>query len=490
MQEIIDLIVSGKFDEACSQLQTSSEISALTRELRRYDLMPCANIDEENILEFISNWKTWVSLNFTKHFTISCLPQEALKLVVAASDGTEDTLLHLCALQRSTYGVLSQSTIIGACKRAWKEFFDDHQAEGMFSILYYPKQAHGALMGIPAKDELENLIADIEEIEDSLEAAGFSKITDWYAYLDGFDQLRSLSIPHAPYTNDDGGVEGVDVHKWQHITHELKRHLPCNLKQLEKSGRQQLVQAITGNKEVFANLFHNDMLRQVTEKDVATFERSLGKDTYEIAFQGWAGIQRSRKKDLFQWVALVQFGPKLEKEISALYGGKYLLDAYNRYNQDQDSHPTGYHTLGWIRFDFDPTESWLLVDEIQSDWYNFCVNNDEGREAIVKGLKKEDKEDKEKVDEVCKKLSKAIDHVWPDVAVHAITSISKTNEVKKIYWHTFEGGLKLKGIGSTGKQPPKSAYTSVPKKHFFKVTPDNPVKLPADFYVREAKTRP
>src|ERR1019366_3893570 len=73
---------------------------------------------------------------------------------------------------------------------------------------------------------------------------------------------------------------------------------------------------------------------------------------------------------------------------------------------------------------------------------------------------------------------------FPNIASQAITRFAQVNHIKKICWHTFAGGMKLKE-----NEPPKSLYDKVPKENFFRPTTEKPFGLDADFFEKEAQIK-
>jgi hypothetical protein len=70
---------------------------------------------------------------------------------------------------------------------------------------------------------------------------------------------------------------------------------------------------------------------------------------------------------------------------------------------------------------------------------------------------------------------------FPQIATQAIINFAKSNGFKKIFWHTYESGQKLKQ-----NAPPKSLYNQVPKENFFVPSQEKPFDLSGDFFEREA----
>ena len=73
---------------------------------------------------------------------------------------------------------------------------------------------------------------------------------------------------------------------------------------------------------------------------------------------------------------------------------------------------------------------------------------------------------------------------FPDLIIKAISDFARANGFDRLYWHTYESGKKLKS-----NNPPRSLYTKVPKKNFFKPTDDKPFDLDGEFLERMARSQ-
>lgn len=70
---------------------------------------------------------------------------------------------------------------------------------------------------------------------------------------------------------------------------------------------------------------------------------------------------------------------------------------------------------------------------------------------------------------------------FPDIATKAVSQFARKNNFKKLYWHTYDSGMKLKK-----NEPPKSLYEKTPKDNFFKPTEEKPFGLNGQFFKRKA----
>ena len=140
------------------------------------------------------------------------------------------------------------------------------------------------------------------------------------------------------------------------------------------------------------------------------------------------------------------------------------------------------HEIQWENLEEDDKKDWaerFINKKIKNDYYNLG--------SIVDYYNKEIYENKlNSVSEMDNILEKYKDLVkdFDDIAMSAITQFARKNGFKKIYYHEYETGKKLKG-----NDPPKSKYDQVPKRNFFEMgeeNKENPFGLAGKFYRRDA----
>ena len=218
--------------------------------------------------------------------------------------------------------------------------------------------------------------------------------------------------------------------------------------------------------------------RPITDEALTSFENELKKSGYSVERGEFKqNMQRSLSRrpshsDVPQIVLRVIASDEHIKEMKDAGVYKLFDMLVSRYKNT--AHPYAVNQIGWIRLDVAEDKEYLLVDEVQSD--------------VLGGLHKEyyfkikDKTPEE-MKEMNKKLEEIIDN-FPDVATEVVTAFAQKNGIKRIFWHTYEGGMALKG-----NQPPESLYKKTPKENYFEVTEDQPFRLPESFWVREATNR-
>ena len=151
-----------------------------------------------------------------------------------------------------------------------------------------------------------------------------------------------------------------------------------------------------------------------------------------------------------------------------------LVPNWEEYNQ-WSCHPIALDqelTLAWARIDLDLETGEALIEEIQSDWV---------RDAGVYAYRNRDnaEEDWEKyIDQVLRPDTRK----WPEAMLTAaVWFLAVEMGIRTIFYHTHESGTKLKRI--SGNPPPRSLYTSLPKKFCFELTHNGPL------FIRDANER-
>ena len=129
-------------------------------------------------------------------------------------------------------------------------------------------------------------------------------------------------------------------------------------------------------------------------------------------------------------------------------------------------------TLAWSRIDLDLTTGEALIEEIQSDWVRDVKAYSESR------WNKHQAEWKQYYDEVMAPRTKR----WPETMLTATLWFLLTElGIRQIFYHTADTGAKMKRIDWT--PPPRSLYTTLPKKFCFEKTHNGPL------FIREWKNR-
>ena len=151
-----------------------------------------------------------------------------------------------------------------------------------------------------------------------------------------------------------------------------------------------------------------------------------------------------------------------------------------------------YHTLAWSRIDFPQNMEYALIEEIQNDWL---------REALECKQELDGASDKKEVlldygiDSTPEKFYQYYNNIlaphralWDQAMLTAtILFLRQELGIKKIYYHTFESGNFLKQLQF--QYPPKSLYTTLPKKFCFQKTAIVPEFLSDSIHFLEEKNK-
>jgi hypothetical protein len=113
------------------------------------------------------------------------------------------------------------------------------------------------------------------------------------------------------------------------------------------------------------------------------------------------------------------------------------------------SHPwaAGSFTLAWARMDIDRQAGEALIEEVQSEW------GDDMQDSPLA----------------------AYARLWDEAMLaSSIRFLRDDLGVRRIYYHTFDGGLRLKRFDHEGYAPPRSLYTALPRRFCFGLTDQAP----------------
>ncbi len=149
------------------------------------------------------------------------------------------------------------------------------------------------------------------------------------------------------------------------------------------------------------------------------------------------------------------------------------------------SHPVarkGYLTLAWARIDLDLDTGEALIEEVQTDWLRRVKSFERalrrrktprGKRAFVDHWMGEDVK-LHQVERYLKAILAAYETTWDEAMLTAaVWFLSEEIGIRKIYYHSFETGRKLKGIEADWA-PPRSLYTKLPRRFCFEATEEAP----------------
>ena len=202
-----------------------------------------------------------------------------------------------------------------------------------------------------------------------------------------------------------------------------------------------------------------------------------GQQTYRLSLDEWG-----EDDDDWDWRQTTRQGSSLVLQLN-LTGRHHELMTRMLGNKDDDPfhfccHPAreGRNaTLAWARLDFDLEKQEALIEEIQTD-----------RLRDVRSLMRQDpcqgcgqihwdgyRLDPRAVRRFWEEEMKHHEAMWEEaMMMAALEFLFEEIGMRRVFYHTFELGCRLKGI--TRSFPPKSLYTSLPKKFCFQKTGEIP----------------
>jgi len=146
--------------------------------------------------------------------------------------------------------------------------------------------------------------------------------------------------------------------------------------------------------------------------------------------------------------------------------------------------PEGHFTLAWARFDVDLKGGEAIIEEIQNDWLrnaqselNWLQTLSAGRAEEI--LKRQYGEPSFTVEQLKSYIDQVLgphQRIWDEATLAAsLWVLRDVIGIRRVYYHTFEGGNRLKRL--TRDRPPRSLYSTLPKRFCFDQTSRQPKML-------------
>lgn len=148
----------------------------------------------------------------------------------------------------------------------------------------------------------------------------------------------------------------------------------------------------------------------------------------------------------------------------------------------------GEHTMAWARLDIEPEAGEALIEEVQTDWIRAArlaqrVLADLRRRPVGRGGGGLD-DLQQYVEEVLEPHIRMWDEA---VLTAALWFLREKLGIRRIYYHTYEGGRRLKGMPN--EKPPRSIYSKLPRRFCFRETEAVPSFLLRHRRVRKQRDR-
>ena len=134
------------------------------------------------------------------------------------------------------------------------------------------------------------------------------------------------------------------------------------------------------------------------------------------------------------------------------------------------------NTLAWARMDVDLNTGEALIEEIQSDWVRAAAS------ALRNPRRYYDAGDglsfprfRTGLRRYCEEVLPRYGDGWQETMMAAVLNfIVSELGIRKIYFHEFDSGNALKRINARYSAPPRSIYTSLPRRFCYRLVEDEP----------------
>jgi hypothetical protein len=190
-------------------------------------------------------------------------------------------------------------------------------------------------------------------------------------------------------------------------------------------------------------------------------------ESYLLTLGIWGNPLEGRRYKWYYQTSRPAANLVLQLNFSAKHNRPYdkLLNPEEYHPFEWTSHPinkTGRRTLAWARIDIDLDAGEALIEEIQNDWIRRALRSwrygrpktNATRRALARYIR----------DILAPHVQ-----IWDEAILAATIWFLRTElGVRRIFYHTFESGARLKRI--SGTKPPRSLYTRLPSRFCFHET--------------------
>lgn len=196
-------------------------------------------------------------------------------------------------------------------------------------------------------------------------------------------------------------------------------------------------------------------------------------ETYVLSFATWGSKKRRERRwnqtsrSGRQLVLQVNFSRRHDAEHDRLIAnGKKMPFACL-------SHPvnrSGRNTMAWARIDIDLASGEALIEEVQNDWIR---NVEEDLADAIRGYGPFRKETDRENLKIYAGILEQHAAMWSEaVLAAALHVLIRELGISRIWFHDFDTGCAIKRL--TGRKPPCSLYTDLPKRFCFELTDEPP----------------
>ena len=245
----------------------------------------------------------------------------------------------------------------------------------------------------------------------------------------------------------------------------------------------------------FARLLHKPTIKQVLCGAGGKFLTRQQLETYmpdeiqyyRLTLGRWGGTKEDRT-----YYQTTRKGQNLVLHLNFPDAHNQL---YSKLIQPKDDHPFEIEdhpiaggderTLAWSRLDIDLVSGEALIEEVQNDWVRHAIDNLLVMEEAGENPDKESFVYREFVNVECQlrelkiyveEILRPHTRIWAEAMLSAVLFfLVEELGVKRIFYHTFRTGLRLKHIDED--TPPMSLYSDLPERFCFHQTNEVPVFL-------------
>lgn len=214
----------------------------------------------------------------------------------------------------------------------------------------------------------------------------------------------------------------------------------------------------------------------ILDKDLLKEEWTEKTKIFSLSIGQW-GILESKKKNCTYYQVS---RPQKSLVLQVNFGGDHDNFFYSNFSKKQrvffseDLHAGHFkrNSLGWVRIDLDLDSGESLIEEVQTDWMKTVLQ-------LRKELKKENSDHLLVMNRpsACKSY---VDYMlaryknWDEILLSsAIRFLKEELGMETIWYHTFESGRFYKMMPDYSL-PPRSLYTTLPKKMGFECVNEIP----------------
>ncbi len=133
-------------------------------------------------------------------------------------------------------------------------------------------------------------------------------------------------------------------------------------------------------------------------------------------------------------------------------------------------------TMSWVRLDIDMDTGEVLIEEIQSDWIRRAQHHLNHSYGLYRTLRRASEISSDVTHEqfgqdmatYVKQVMPVYTMNWQEISMAAaLHFITQELGIARIFIHDFETGNHLKRLAQDSRKPPRSIYSSLPKKFCF-----------------------